>query len=75
MTYDWVQITLTDNTTGTSTDLVPKTCAATFAWTHATGSVTAGHSYTIRLLNHDDNYGADPTYSVFDDVPCNSGGI
>jgi hypothetical protein len=28
----------------------------------------AGHSYTLTLLNHDDNYPSDPTYTLFDDV-------
>jgi serine protease len=32
------------------------------------GSVTPGHSYTLTLTSHDDNYGADPTYTYFDDV-------
>jgi serine protease len=41
------------------------------AWTNVTASVTAGHSYTLTLLSHDDNYGADPTYTLFDDVTLN----
>ena len=68
VTYDWVTVTLTDNTSGTSTAVVPKTCASSYTWTNATAAVTAGHSYTLTLTNHDDNYSADPTYSVFDDV-------
>jgi hypothetical protein len=31
-------------------------------------SVTAGHSYTLTLLSHDDNYPSDPTYTLFDAV-------
>jgi hypothetical protein len=31
-------------------------------------NVTAGHSYTPTLVSHDDNYFADPTYTLFDDV-------
>jgi hypothetical protein len=28
----------------------------------------AGHSVTLTLLSHDDDYFADPTYTWFDDV-------
>jgi hypothetical protein len=28
----------------------------------------AGHSYTLTLISHDDNYSADPTYTLYDDV-------
>jgi serine protease len=30
--------------------------------------VTAGHSYTLTLTSHDDNYPGDPTYTLYDDV-------
>ncbi|MCA1825797.1 MAG: hypothetical protein LC689_02515, partial [Myxococcales bacterium] len=68
VTYDWVTVTLRDNTAGTTATVVPKTCAASYTWTNATASVTAGHSYTLTLTSHDDNYSADPTYTLFDDV-------
>jgi len=68
VTYDWVTVTLKDNTAGTSRTLVPKTCAAVYQWTHVTASVTAGHSYTLTLTSHDDNWSTDPTYTLFDDV-------
>ncbi|MDQ6947249.1 MAG: hypothetical protein M3256_13495 [Actinomycetota bacterium] len=68
VTYDWVTVTLKDNTTNTTVNVVGKTCAATYTWTQASGSVTAGHSYTLTLTSHDDNYGTDPTYTLFDDV-------
>jgi serine protease len=68
VTYDWVTVTLTDNTTSTTTTVVAKTCAVTAAWTNATAAVTAGHSYTVKLISHDDNYTGDPTYTLFDDV-------
>jgi hypothetical protein len=68
VTYDWVTVTLTDNTTGTTTTVVARTCSASSAWTNVTSAATAGHSYTIRLINHDDNYSGDPTYTLFDDV-------
>jgi hypothetical protein len=30
--------------------------------------ITVGHSYTLTLVNHDDNFSADPTYTLYDDV-------
>jgi hypothetical protein len=30
--------------------------------------VTAGHSVTLTLIDHDDDYPGDPTYTLFDDV-------
>lgn len=56
------------NTTNVSTTIVGRTCTASAAWTSASASVTPGHRYTLNLTNHDDNYGADPTYTLFDDV-------
>lgn len=68
VTYDWVVVTLRDNTAGTTTRVVGQTCAASYAWTNAGAAVTAGHSYTLTMTNHDDNYSADPTYTLFDDI-------
>jgi hypothetical protein len=68
VTYDWVTVTLRDNTTGITRTVVPRTCARTFTWTHVTAGVTAGHSYTLTLTSHDDNWPTDPTYTIFDDV-------
>jgi hypothetical protein len=65
--YDWATATLKDNTSGTSQTLLPRVCT-TNAWTQVTGSITAGHSYTITLTSHDDDYSADPTYTLYDDV-------
>jgi hypothetical protein len=67
VTYDWALATLADNTAGTTTTLITKTCA-TVGWTNVTGALTAGHSYTLTLTSHDDNYAGDPTYTVYDDV-------
>jgi hypothetical protein len=33
-----------------------------------TGSLTAGHSYTLTLTNHDGKGGGGPNYTLFDDV-------
>jgi len=68
VTYDWFTASLKDNTSGTTTTLVGKTCPSSYTWTNKTGNVTAGHSYTITITSHDDDYAADPTYSLVDDV-------
>ncbi|HZP29736.1 MAG TPA: hypothetical protein VFC99_12340 [Acidimicrobiia bacterium] len=68
VTYDWATATLRDNTTGTTTTLLSPTCSALPAWTSVNGAVTPGHSYTLTLTNRDDNYAADPTFTVYDDV-------
>ena len=70
VTYDWVMVTLVDNTTGVSSTLVPEGCV-TNAWTQVNAAVTAGHSYTLTLTSHDDDYPADPTYTLFDAVSLN----
>jgi hypothetical protein len=70
VTYDWVTITLKDNTAGTTATMLPRTCTSA-GWKNITSAVTAGHSYTVTLTNHDDNYSSDPTYTLFDDVALN----
>ena len=67
ITYDWATATLRDNTTATTSTILAKICT-TNSWTVVNAGVTAGHSYTLTLISHDDNYGADPTYTLFDDV-------
>ena len=71
VTYDWVTVTLKDNTTATTTTVVAKVCDASGTWKNVTSAVTAGHSYTLTLTNHDDNYTGDATYTKFDDVTLN----
>ncbi|MFE0464852.1 collagenase [Kitasatospora sp. NPDC058965] len=66
--YDWATATLADNTAGTSSTVLARTCAANSGWTPVTAPVTAGHSYTLTLASHDDDYAGDPTSTVFDDV-------
>ena len=73
VTYDWALATVKDNTAGTTATLVAKACATT-AWTNATSGLTAGHSYTVTLTNHDDNYASDPTFTLYDDVTIATGG-
>ena len=72
ITYDWALARLNDNTAGTTANVVAKACATT-QWTQATTSVTAGHSYTLTLLSHDDNYPGDATYTLYDDVILTAG--
>ena len=36
--------------------------------------MTAGHSYTLTLSSHDDNYAGDPTYTLYDSVGVTTGG-
>ena len=68
VTYDWATATLKDNTTGTTATVLAKTCVASSGWVTKTATVTAGHSYTLTLVNTDDNYPGDPTYTYYDDV-------
>ena len=71
VTYDWATATLRDNTTGTTTTVLSRTCTNTGSWVQVTSAVTAGHSYTLTLISHDDNYAGDPTYTLYDDVTLN----
>jgi hypothetical protein len=68
VTYDWATVTLKDNTAGTTITVLPKTCSNLANWVNKTSAVTAGHSYTLTLTSHDDNYAGDPTYTWYDDV-------
>ncbi|WP_243639364.1 M4 family metallopeptidase [Streptacidiphilus pinicola] len=66
--YDWATATLNDNTAGTTTTVLAQTCVSSSGWTQVSAPVTAGHSYTLTLTSHDDNYSGDATYTLFDDV-------
>jgi len=68
VTFDWATATLRDNTTGTTTTVLVKTCTLGADWKQATAAVTAGHSYTLTLISHDDNFAGDPTFTLYDDV-------
>ncbi|MEY9838388.1 putative Ig domain-containing protein [Streptacidiphilus sp. EB103A] len=68
VSYDWATATLKDNTTGTTTTVLAKTCVSSSGWVAKSASITAGHSYTLTLTNKDDNYPGDPTYTYYDDV-------
>ena len=68
--FDWATATLRDNTTGTTRTILPKTCTNNNMWVQRNASVTAGHSVTLKLIDHDDNFNnpPDPTFTLFDDV-------
>ncbi len=70
VTYDWATATLKDNTSNTTTTVLPKTCTNNGTWVQRTANLTGGHSYTLTLIDHDDNYSTppDPTYTLYDDV-------
>jgi hypothetical protein len=68
VTYDWATATLKDNTAGTTATVLPRTCNNAGTWAQVSGAVTAGHSYTLTLIDHDDNWATDPTYTLYDDV-------
>jgi hypothetical protein len=68
VTYDWATATLKDNTTNTTTTVLTKVCTNSGSWLQKVANVVAGHSYTLTLISHDDNYPSDPTYTLFDDV-------
>ncbi|HEX6543684.1 MAG TPA: hypothetical protein VF040_18155 [Ktedonobacterales bacterium] len=68
VTYDWATATLKDNTSNTTTTMLAKTCTNNSTWVKASSAVTAGHSYTLTLIDHDDGYAGDPTYTLYDDV-------
>jgi len=65
---DWATAKLRDITTKTAATILAKTCSNTGLWNQASGSVIAGHTYTLTLTSHDDEKVGDPTYTLYDDV-------
>ena len=72
VSVDWATATLTDNSTvpATATTPLAKTCTNTGVWTQVTATVVPGHSYTLKLVNHDNNLSGTGknTYTYVDDV-------
>jgi hypothetical protein len=66
--FEWATATLRDNTTSTTTTVLPRTCTHIGAWVQATAKAAAGDSVTLTLTSHDDNYPGDLTYTLYDDV-------
>jgi len=71
VTADWATATLKDNTVGTTTTILTNTCTNNAAWVQVSANVKAYDSYTLSLINHDDNNPGNPTYTLFDDVKVN----
>lgn len=71
VTYDWASATLRDNTTNVTTTVLARVCSNSGTWVQTVASVVAGHSYTLTLISHDDNFVGDPTYTLYDDVTLN----
>jgi Bacterial Ig domain len=74
--FDWATATLKDNVTNVTTTLLPKTCSnpgGTWVQVTYNASANAGHSVTLTLTSHDDNFGGDPTFTWYDDVVVTSG--
>jgi hypothetical protein len=68
--FDWATATLRDNTANTTRTVLARTCTNNGAWAQKSVALTGGHSYTLALIDHDDNFSnpPDPTYTLFDDV-------
>ncbi len=66
----WATATLTDNTAHSSATVLAKTCTAHAGWVQVSHTVTAGHSYTLKLISHDDAdvVQGDGNFTLFDDV-------
>ncbi|GAC1690913.1 MAG: hypothetical protein PVS3B3_13650 [Ktedonobacteraceae bacterium] len=71
VTTDWATATLKDNTVGTTTTILANTCTNNVTWVQVSANVTPADSYTLSLINHDNNNPGDPTYTLFDDVKVN----
>src|SRR5436190_24152889 len=48
--------------------MLARTCTNTGLWKTASATLVGAHSYTLTLIDHDDNYPGDPTYTLYDDV-------
>ncbi len=66
----WATATLTDNTANATVTVLPKTCLVHGGWRQVSTTVKAGHSYTLKLISHDDNdtSAGDGNYTRIDDV-------
>jgi hypothetical protein len=67
-TKAWATITVRRNTTHSLATLLGRTCWNSRPWSKVSMGVTAGRSYTINLVNHDDGVAATVNRTYFDDV-------
>ena len=65
---DWATATLYDATAAKTTTMLSKTCTNGAGWKQVSVNVVAGRTYTITLVNRDDNSSTTPTYTLYDDV-------
>ena len=67
--YDWAQVVLHDYAADTNTTILDKTCTDD-GWKRVTVdiSASAGHRVELGLINQDDNWAGDATFTLFDDV-------
>lgn len=65
---DYASATLYDATTAKTTTILAKTCTPTGSWRQVSANVTAGRTYTLTLINKDDNRSNQAGYTVWDDV-------
>ena len=65
---DYAMATLYDATALKTTTVLSKTCTLAGTWRQVTASVVVGRTYTLTLINHDDNRVGQGTYSLFDSV-------
>jgi hypothetical protein len=65
---NWATATLKDNTTGTNTTILSRTCVANSGWRLISRSLVSGQSYTLTLTNHDNGRRANTAYTLFDDI-------
>jgi hypothetical protein len=66
--FAWATATLHDDTTDGAVTVLPPTCNVDNTWHQVTAPVTAGHSYTLTLTNHDDDTPGDAVSTDFDDL-------
>jgi FG-GAP-like repeat len=68
--YDWAKASFVDNITKVATTILAPTCTNTGNWVTVSAPIgaSAGHSITLMLTSHDDDYVGDETYTWFDDV-------
>jgi hypothetical protein len=65
---DWATATLKDNTSLLTTTVLAKTCVSNSGWVKKTAALKAGHTYTLKLVSHDNNRAGTATRTYFDDV-------
>jgi hypothetical protein len=68
--YDWFTARLESMSGQTLATIVPNTCASSTAWTNVSYGLAsyAGQTIVVVVTSHDDDYYADPSYTLVDDV-------